>query len=119
MIKDTAYELKLPKEMGKVHPVFHGSLLKAFVDSDRHEQPPAPLLVDDDTYFIVDKVLKHRVRGGKRKKSGKKVPAGKRRYDFLVSWQGFGSEYNCWVKEEDCTEVLVNEYWAEKGGRPQ
>jgi hypothetical protein len=118
VIRDTAYELQLPKEMGKVHPVFHGSLLKAFVPSDRHDAPPAPLLVDEDTYFLVEKVLKHRVRGGKTKK-GNKVKSGKLRFDLLVSWQGFGSEYDCWVKEEDCTQLLTDDYWAHIGGKPQ
>ncbi len=120
VIKDVAFELELPKEMGKVHPVFHGSLLKAFVPSDRHELPPAPILFDDDTYFLVDKVLKHRERGGKKtKNTNRRTRSGKPRFDFLVSWQGFGPEYNCWVKEENCTQVLIDEYWQTVGGRPQ
>ncbi len=123
VIRDVAFELDLPAEMGKVHNVFHGSLLKHFVQHDRHPLPPPPLLFDDDEFFEVDYVLKHRpVR-----KQGKKVTSNKRqrvkrngrtKFELLVAWKGYGPEYNSWVKEEDCTDVLLDEYWQSIGGKP-
>ena len=116
-----ACELDLPKEMGKTHPVFHNSLLKTFYSHDRHVQPPPPLLVEEDI-FQVDTVLKHRKRRGstKKNKQGQAKNKGKPKFELLVSWQGFGPEYNSWVKEEWVLDKSVlKEYWKTHPKEPQ
>ncbi len=120
VIRDVAFELELPKEMKRIHNVFHGSLLKPFISNDRHDTPPPPLILDDEEFFLVDAILAHRIRRRTWRKNakGRKTSIGKLKYDVLVKWQGYGSEYNSWVKEEDCTESLVSEYWQSIGGRP-
>ena len=121
VIKNVACELELPKEMGKTHPVFHNSLLKPFYSSDRHVQPPPPLLVEEDI-FQVDTVLKHRKRRGSTKKNrqGQAKNKGKPKFELLVSWQGFGPEYNSWVKEEWVLDKSVlTEYWKTHPKEPQ
>jgi hypothetical protein len=95
-----AYQLELPRNM-KCHNVFHVSLLKAFVPSDRHQPLPPPLIIDDAYEYEVEQVLTHKGnRQGKRK--------------FLVAWKGYPAEHNTWEPESNltnCPEVL-QQYWA-------
>jgi RNase H-like domain found in reverse transcriptase/Reverse transcriptase (RNA-dependent DNA polymerase)/Integrase zinc binding domain/Chromo (CHRromatin Organisation MOdifier) domain/Retroviral aspartyl protease len=98
-IGPVAYQLQLPRNM-KCHNVFHVSLLKPFVHSERHQPLPPALVIDDEYEFEVDQILTHKgTRQGKRK--------------FLVAWKGYPAEHNTWEPEtnlSNCPEIL-QQYW--------
>ena len=71
-----SYKLALPSDLGKLHPVFHVSLLKpAFGNLP---VPRAPVFSADSDTFEVEKILAKRLSHGGVK--------------YLVMWKG----YNLW-----------------------
>jgi len=104
-----AYRLELPHNM-KIHDVFHVSLLKPF-RSDGRVQPPDPIICEEDgqEYFLLERVLDHRVR-----------TRGRRRFrEYLVKWQGYGSEHNTWEPESSLVETEhLAKYWEYVGLEP-
>jgi hypothetical protein len=94
----------------KIHDVFHVSLLKPY-RSDGRVQPPDPIVCaeDDEEYFLIDRVLDHCIR--KR---------GRRSYrEYLVKWQGYGSEHNSWEPESSLSETnQLQNYWNYVGLEP-
>jgi hypothetical protein len=59
LVGAVSYKLALPANM-KVHPVFHVSLLKPYL-SDGRVQPVRPILVDGEPYFMIERILDHRI----------------------------------------------------------
>ena len=99
-INPVAFKLALPPTMARVHPVFHVSLLKPYVDGGRAQAPPAPVILEDgDMEFEVEAVMGHRYVG-----KGKKL-------QYLVKFSGYGPEHNEWlpVSHLSCDD-LVQEY---------
>jgi hypothetical protein len=93
--------------MGKVHPVFHSSVLKPYLRSGAYQPPPPPELMEDgELEFQVEAVLDYRERkvGGSRKT----VP------EYLVKWLGYSHEHNTWEPLANLThcEELIAEYQA-------
>ena len=87
----SAVKLELPKD-SRIHPVFHVSLLKPFKENGTR-QPPQPVLVEGEPYYMVEGIVDHRdvsVRGGK----------GKTRREYLVKWQGYDSGHNSYEPED-------------------
>ena len=96
VISDVAYELKLPTTM-KIHPVFHVSKLKAYVDGtipypDRPQQvmnrPAAGEKIDGEDAWEVERVLKKRIRKVGRSRAGV--------VEYLVKWKGYADWENTW-----------------------
>jgi len=90
-----AYRLKLPAH-SRIHPVFHVSLLKAFVgDPEAANADPLPTIINDETIVtpltIVDSKL---------------VPseAGSRRM-VLVQWEGLPLEDASWEDWQQLKEL--------------
>lgn len=87
-INATAYKLQLPKKM-RMHPVFHASLLKPYVASTKFSgrvtRPPPLLDIGPDVY-LVEKILKRRVRSVGRAKQ----------VEYLVLWQGYPEHEATW-----------------------
>lgn len=84
VISPVAYQLQLPVGTN-VHNVFHASLLRPYhADTTGTRQPvaPAPLLVEGEVEYIVDKILDHRRR---RKKT-----------EWLVHWKGYPLSEASW-----------------------
>ena len=97
-IGKVAYKLNLPETLSRLHPVFHVSLLKGWVEGSIHEDViPSPILVDGKVEYFIEKVISHReVQIGKGKKR-----------EFLVQWKGYGPEENTWLNETEISEVVA------------
>ena len=87
-INDAAYKLKLPQSM-RIHPVFHVSLLTAFVKPNAYQEPvnPDAVVVEGELEFEVEEILASR--------------KGKAGTEFLVRWKGFGDFENSWEPIEN------------------
>lgn len=110
-----AAQLDLPDGY-RIHDVFHVSLLKHYKDrkSGGTYQPPPALLIDGNAYWSVSQILRHRDR-----KVGKRTVR-----EFLVSWEGYGPEYDTWepesaLRESSAVEAEVEIYFAKETGRAQ
>jgi Chromo (CHRromatin Organisation MOdifier) domain len=90
-VGEVAYKLELPAHL-KIHNVFHVSLLKPYCTRSLggNVQPPLPVIMDGEEY-VVERILRHRVR-----------PRGRGRAvtEYLVSWKGYGPEYDTWESRE-------------------
>lgn len=86
-ISDLVYELRLPKNL-RIHNKFHVlSLEKYNIDTipGRKQQPPPPIMTSrGDLEWEVRTILDSRLAGRAR------------RLQYLVAWQGYGPEHNCW-----------------------
>lgn len=68
VINPVTIELKLPHLLGKVHPVFHSSLLKPIIGSELRPiawVAPGPIVVEGETHYEVQKILDFRLYNGK------------------------------------------------------
>lgn len=84
-INQVTYRVKLPSELG-IHNVFHVSLLKPYFQDNDYQPPPAPVIIDDKPFYVVEQILNHRdVRRGKRSER-----------QYLVKWLNYGPEHNTW-----------------------
>lgn len=81
-----AYQLRLPKAYGRIHPTFHVSLLEPYRMREGCD-PPEPLEVDNEEEWEVERVLDAKGLRPKRK--------------FLVRWKGCTAEADSWQPEED------------------
>jgi len=100
-IGNVAYRLELPGSM-RCHPVFHVSNLQPYRSDGRVQPPPAPIEIDGDLEYEVDRILLHR-----------DVPRGKRKIrEYLIKWLGYGPEHNSWEPESNLrSDELVAQYW--------
>ena len=88
-INPVAFKLALPAALSRLHPVFHASLLKAYLASGSVQPPPPLELADgaDSDVYKVESLLDKRKRG--------------RRVEYLVKWEGYGNEHNTWEPESN------------------
>ena len=84
------YRLELPP-MLKNHPIFHVSKLKLYhKPSHSHTPPrPPPVVIDSVEEFEVEKILKSRLFGRRKKKQ------------FLVKWKGYPNCDATWENESN------------------
>ena len=105
-----AYKLELPSTL-KIHPVFHVSLLKEYL-SDGRVQPPSPLIIEGEAYFMIERILDHRVS-----KRGRQT-----RLEYLIKWLDYGSEHNSWEPSSSIEESeggdTIRSYWNYVGLDP-
>ena len=97
-LSSTALKLELPPEC-RAHPVFYASALKHYHRNEipgRTQPPPPPVIdLDGHTRYIVDKILHHRQRFGRRQ--------------YLVKWLGYQRptwEPEVNLKDESGQEVV-------------
>ncbi len=96
VVSNTTYELSLPSSM-RIHPVFHCSKLKRYIDGSEkfptREQllRPPPILTDDgENEYEVEEIISMRERKIGRSK--------KKRIEYLVKWKGYPHWENTWVE---------------------
>ncbi|GIL63831.1 hypothetical protein Vafri_17822 [Volvox africanus] len=59
---------------------------------DTKRQPPPPLVIEGEPYYMVEAIVDHRdvsIRGG----------AGKTRREYLIKWEGYDSTHNTYEPE--------------------
>ena len=108
VINSVAYRLGLPAALGKIHDVFHVSLLKRFLRDNGRQQrmpPPPPLMEDaEGAVYEVERILDHReVRSGSRVKM-----------EYKVRWRGYTEEHDTWEPEKNLVagvEQMLQAYW--------
>ena len=87
-----------------MHPVFHVSLFRPYIEGKSQRGPPIPEVIKGEFEFVVQKILKHRLEEG-----------SKTSIEFLVRWKGYSSEHDTWEPHdnmENCLTVL-NKYKKE------
>ncbi|CAJ0966301.1 unnamed protein product [Ranitomeya imitator] len=85
---------------------FHRSLLRKYeVPVVPSLEPPAPVLVEGELEYVVEKILDSRV--------------SRRKLQYLVKWKGYGQEDNSWVVASDVHAAdLVRAFHRAHPGRP-
>ncbi|CAJ0962151.1 unnamed protein product [Ranitomeya imitator] len=86
-LNPVSFHLALPASFA-IHNVFHRSLLRRYVaPMVPSVDPPAPVLVEGELEYVVEKILDSRVSRWK--------------LQYLVKWKGYGQEDNSWVFASD------------------
>jgi hypothetical protein len=118
-----AYELDLPLQYARLHPVFHVGLLKAYrEDPARPHRAPAPKLLQEGEYtpgtrFEVERIVSHEMRP-ELDESGEPTKR-KPKLWYEIKWVGYDEP--TWEPADGakCTPELLESYWADKGGVPK
>jgi hypothetical protein len=107
-----AYELQLPEDW-KIHPVISVAQLEPYREDpfEREVPPPAPVTIEGEEYFKIEKVIRAELRGRGRN----------RRMHYLVRWQGYGPEHDSWIPEEEMelSRELIDEFERAERNRMQ
>lgn len=128
-IGPAAFRLELSAGMGRIHDVFHVSMLKPYTRAVRTDgSGPAPLLKDRaGDVWEVERILAHRCKTSSSKTKGRradgslKARATKQRrnhFEYKVRWKGFSAEHDSWEPESHIVggaAELLAAYWAAGG----
>ena len=90
-----------------IHPVFHVSLLEPYEGSNRTEEAPPPVLVDEEEEYEVDQVLDSRLHF--------------RHLQYLVKWKGYSDAKNSWLPEGELGNAaeLTEEFHRRYPAKPR
>ena len=93
-INPVAFRLELPSTLGRLHPVFHVSLLRRYIQGRSvRPPPPPPVLLDDELEYEVEALLqKTVVRRGRTSQPY-----------YLVKWKGYDMAHNSWEPLKNLT----------------
>ena len=87
-----AYELALPPNMDKVHPVFHVSMLRKYLHDESHILEPQTIEISRDLSFSEQPVAV--IERGVRKLRSRWIPS------VRVVWQHHKGQEATWEPEE-------------------
>lgn len=108
-INPVSYRLELSRDM-RINPTFHVSLLKCYIAGPLDEQddpatPPTPLEINGEPAYTVKEILRSR--------------RGRGRLEYLVDWEVYRLEEQCWVPCKDILDPLLKtEIQARNPGQP-
>ncbi|CAJ0959949.1 unnamed protein product, partial [Ranitomeya imitator] len=105
VLNPVSFRLALPASFA-IHNVFHRSLLQRYVaPMVPSVDPPAPVLVEGELEYVVEKILDSRI--------------SRRKLQYLVKWKGYGQEDNSWVVASDVHAAdLVRAFHLARPDRP-
>ncbi|CAJ0940723.1 unnamed protein product [Ranitomeya imitator] len=105
VLNPVSFHLALPASFA-IHNVFHRSLLRRYVaPMVPPVDPPAPVLVEGELEYVVEKILDSRI--------------SRRKLQYLVKWKGYGQEDNSWVFASDVHAAdLVRAFHLARPDRP-
>ncbi|CAJ0940945.1 unnamed protein product [Ranitomeya imitator] len=105
VLNPVSFRLTLPASFA-IHNVFHRSLLRRYVAPVVPSvDPPAPVLVEGELEYVVEKILDSRIL--------------RRKLQYLVKWKDYGQEDNSWVFASDVRAAdLVRAFHLARPGRP-
>jgi len=106
----SAYHLKLPHGMRQLHLVFNVVKLSAAPEDPilgrKPQAPLPPITIDGEEEWKVEEILNSRWH--------------RRRFQFLVKWNGFSREHNSWEVASDVKALnLVAEYYRKHPAAPR
>jgi len=109
-VGSSAYKLRLPRSMSRLHPVFNVvKLLPAPEDpiiGRKVTPPPDPIIEEGHEEWEVEQVLNSRTH--------------RNRLQYLIKWKGFGLEHNSWEAASDVfAPDLVAEFHRHHPGAPR
>lgn len=103
IINPVTVALKLPPLLGKIHPVFHSSLLKPVTTVQDSPNRPGPVTED---HYEIGKILDSKM--------------SRRRLRYLVRWKGYPYEEAPWVPANDVTaKRLLRQFHRKHPLKPQ
>jgi transposase InsO family protein len=96
-----AYQLALPEKYARLHDVFPIQAIEEFNPRDGQPLMPLPDLEDDDEWEIEEVKDRATIKGTTH---------------YLVKWEGWPTEYNQWIPEEDMgnAQVAIRRYEKDK-----
>ncbi|RDB23372.1 hypothetical protein Hypma_009411 [Hypsizygus marmoreus] len=104
------YTLSLP-EASKIHPSFHSSQLRPFVENDDTMFPhrilprPGPIVTENgSTEYFIDRILDERKRG--------------RGKQYLVRWLGYGVDSDLWLPGSELADTEALDVWEKLAALP-
>jgi Chromo (CHRromatin Organisation MOdifier) domain len=102
-----AYRVILPKNMSRVHPTFHVSLLEPFKRRDG-ESPAthqtAPEILGSGDVWDIEEILARRKQ--------------KNKYFYKVRWVGWSPEYDSWIREDHLYADGAKQEYDQRFPRP-
>jgi len=99
----TNCKLALPPQM-RIHPVFHNSLLKPYIETSAHglnfARPPPEIVGGEEGHYEIEKILQSRPTRNKKST------------EYLVHWKGYTDADCTWVPAKELTHAkeLVQEF---------
>lgn len=114
VVSDVAYELELPPTL-HIHPVFHISKLKQYIDGSVEfphrelqlpDRPPPEIADDGEEVWEVEEVLDKRVVRRGRKNC----------IEYLVKWKGYADYENTWEPDSNLQQAQekIKQYQAKQ-----
>jgi hypothetical protein len=129
VVNKVAYRLKLPPYMGRIHDVFHVSLLEPYIPDGKNRTPPCPIRVGGigvGEEWVVESVIDHRnVDKRSTKSMGVRDPitgiapvtsTHHKHLQYRVKWAGFPIEASTWVGADMLIghNHSLEHYWTQK-----
>jgi len=95
---------------GKIHPVFHVSLLEPYRQNTfpRRCSPTPPPVDLEQQEYVIEKIETTEIKGGQVK--------------YLVSWKGYGPDEDTWEPYEnlkDGGELVVRQFHLDSSRKPR
>ena len=100
----STYELELPLQHRRLHPVFHVDVLKHY-HARSNEQPPPPEELDGYLEYKVESILRE-------KRVGRKT-------QFYVKWEGWTLEHCTWEPAKELKDCAALDAWRAAGNKPK